>query len=923
MAEEARIMLEEMYLSAAEKGEKKAILIILEHADLFDVNCTDSEGRTALLVALENRHLDVMEILLSEKRVQLGDTLLRAVNLQFTPGVVVICKHLRERNDLPAGLVNRCQNDDFHPDMTAAVLASQHNNFEILKILIEFGATIEDPDHIDFFTEEFTLEHSVGRINVYRALTSEACLCLTNVDPLEAAFRLGRKMRTLSEREFEFRAQYQEMAENCEEFASQLMNYVRNSEEQNVVLTHDPKEWSRAGFRGDFKEPFKVKTSIKYDQKKFVAHPHCQQRLVERWYHGLPNWRRLSPLQKFLFSLLVIMCFPFISMCFIISPNVRPGKYLNTPFIRFLCHIASQLLFLLMLVAQFATLDDVESESGDPDDPDDETKVRLMPSPYEWVMVLFLIALTWKELSFLLNKGFAAFSENLQSKLFDTVTLALYWGWVFCQVIAIWQVILHSSPMESPEMFRNDFNTTYTSTESQESITSIDTLVEDIMPITNYTTNNSTFGVLRKVEIIFEREDQLQDELLTILRSRFGEGGDSAHRVRRAPARLNVGGQSKRLNVDLYKDANVTLSKLPATHPLLIGEALLAVAKVFSFMGVVRMTVVHLHVGPMQISFGRMGGDIVKFLVLFVLILVAFAVGMSELYHSYTKDLHRDCLLRNDNRCVIPYKDFQASLVSLFWTLFGMTPLESVQVDVASHWVTEFVGYFLFAIYHVIAIIALLNILIAMMSNTYTRIEDDADIQWKFSRSTLWMSYYEEAASLSPPFNLIPSWRTIKNVYAFKVLRGKGARKRKKSMKVKTKDKEYKELMQQLVQRFIFDKKGDEDSSAQETWMLQLKQDVSGFKYDMFETLGSLSKTMSNIHKSVDENAPEEEGHIGSEFLKAVEGVVQEAENVGLPIRPDTFTTLGPNTAQDLAFADDEHVKDTDDEDYDEDEDQL
>lgn len=35
--------------------------------------------------------------------------------------------------------------------------------------------------------------------------------------------------------------------------------------------------------------------------------------------------------------------------------------------------------------------------------------------------------------------------------------------------------------------------------------------------------------------------------------------------------------------------------------------------------------------------------------------------------------------------------------------------------------------------------------------------QDHADIEWKFARTKLWMSYFEEGATLPPPFNIIPS----------------------------------------------------------------------------------------------------------------------------------------------------------------------
>lgn len=36
-------------------------------------------------------------------------------------------------------------------------------------------------------------------------------------------------------------------------------------------------------------------------------------------------------------------------------------------------------------------------------------------------------------------------------------------------------------------------------------------------------------------------------------------------------------------------------------------------------------------------------------------------------------------------------------------------------------------------------------------------IEQHSDTEWKFARTKLWMSYFEESATLPPPFNIFPN----------------------------------------------------------------------------------------------------------------------------------------------------------------------
>lgn len=40
-------------------------------------------------------------------------------------------------------------------------------------------------------------------------------------------------------------------------------------------------------------------------------------------------------------------------------------------------------------------------------------------------------------------------------------------------------------------------------------------------------------------------------------------------------------------------------------------------------------------------------------------------------------------------------------------------------------------------------------------------IQERADVEWKFARSKLWISYFEEGGTVPPPFNVIPTHKTV------------------------------------------------------------------------------------------------------------------------------------------------------------------
>ncbi len=56
---------------------------------------------------------------------------------------------------------------------------------------------------------------------------------------------------------------------------------------------------------------------------------------------------------------------------------------------------------------------------------------------------------------------------------------------------------------------------------------------------------------------------------------------------------------------------------------------------------------------------------------------------------------------------------------TVFWSLFGLSEKEGVQLDEYNNHFTEFIGYLIYGTFNIASVIVLLNMLIAMMSNTY------------------------------------------------------------------------------------------------------------------------------------------------------------------------------------------------------------
>ncbi|XP_042311738.1 short transient receptor potential channel 4 isoform X2 [Sceloporus undulatus] len=283
-------------------------------------------------------------------------------------------------------------------------------------------------------------------------------------------------------------------------------------------------------------------------------------------------------------------------------------------------------------------------------------------------------------------------------------------------------------------------------------------------------------------------------------------------------------------------------------HPTLVAEALFAIANIFSSLRLISLFTANSHLGPLQISLGRMLLDILKFLFIYCLVLLAFANGLNQLYFYYETtegDRCKGIRCENQNNA---FSTLFETLQSLFWSVFGLINLYVTNVK-ARHEFTEFVGATMFGTYNVISLVVLLNMLIAMMNNSYQLIADHADIEWKFARTKLWMSYFEEGGTLPTPFNVIPSpkslWYLIR--WLWRQLCRKKIRRKPESFGTigrraadnLRRHHQYQEVMRNLVKRYVAAMIRDaktEEGLTEENFK-ELKQDISSFR---FEVLGLL-----------------------------------------------------------------------------------
>ncbi|VDK44868.1 unnamed protein product [Gongylonema pulchrum] len=84
------------------------------------------------------------------------------------------------------------------------------------------------------------------------------------------------------------------MSRKCQSFTVNMLEQVRGSKELEIVLNHTTNAWEEVTERKSTslcQQLARLKLAIKLRQKRFVAHPNCQQLLSAIFYEGLPGFR--------------------------------------------------------------------------------------------------------------------------------------------------------------------------------------------------------------------------------------------------------------------------------------------------------------------------------------------------------------------------------------------------------------------------------------------------------------------------------------------------------------------------------------------------------------------------------------------------------------------------------------------------------
>uniref|UniRef100_A0AAQ5XTT7 Transient receptor ion channel domain-containing protein n=1 Tax=Amphiprion ocellaris TaxID=80972 RepID=A0AAQ5XTT7_AMPOC len=396
---------EELFLEAAEYGNIPEVRRMLEELPGLNVNCVNYMGQNALQLAVANEHLEVTKLLLKKKDLaRIGDALLLAISKGYTRIVEAILSHeaFADSRRLTNSPGQAETHDDFFSydedgtrfslDITPIILASQCHEYEIVHILFLKGARIERPH--DYLCQCMTcseqqrhdsFSHSQSRINAYKGLASPAYLCLSNEDPVMAALELSNELAVLANTEKEFKNDYKKLSMQCKDFVVGLLDLCRNTEEVEAILNGDT-EARQSSETCSRQNLIRLKLAIKYELKK-----------------------------------------------------VR--KLMCGPFLKFVAHAASFMIFLCLLVLNAADRFGGTSLLPNMTTHDYPSQLfRMKTTPFTWMEILIIswvIGKIWKECKGIWSQDFREYISEPWN-LLDFSILAIFMTSFIARLMAFW-----------------------------------------------------------------------------------------------------------------------------------------------------------------------------------------------------------------------------------------------------------------------------------------------------------------------------------------------------------------------------------------------------------------------------------------------------------------------------------------------------
>uniref|UniRef100_A0A1I8H952 Sodium/potassium-transporting ATPase subunit alpha n=1 Tax=Macrostomum lignano TaxID=282301 RepID=A0A1I8H952_9PLAT len=186
---------------------------------------------------------------------------------------------------------------------------------------------------------------------------------------------------------------------------------------------------------------------------------------------------------------------------------------------------------------------------------------------------------------------------------------------------------------------------------------------------------------------------------------------------------------------------------LDGLEPHLAGSVAMGFGHAFTLLSIFSMAALQRHVGTLVVSLSRVLKDVLNFAAILLVVLSAWTCLLITLYRVVS--------------CASAYFQSDGTVFqTLFWSLLTMSAREDhlLQSGASGHVslkTLELLGFLAHISFVIVGAVVLINLLVAMMSETFAQLSAVRESDWLYRASLTKIKYLQVGPDLPVPFNLL------------------------------------------------------------------------------------------------------------------------------------------------------------------------
>ena len=199
-------------------------------------------------------------------------------------------------------------------------------------------------------------------------------------------------------------------------------------------------------------------------------------------------------------------------------------------------------------------------------------------------------------------------------------------------------------------------------------------------------------------------------------------------------------------------DTFTSLANISGNNAIHVGMVMLSFGAGLEFFGILRWLVLLETTGPIVLCVLNVIGDALRMVSIYVVLFISHAIAFWSLYKPFRPDSKQTNENATQNytlaKSASAMKSQRGLVSTLFWRIIASSGPEMVNIknnnDPDHDFSIEFshlMGLVLWGLYQIIIYVLMLNLLIAVLNTSYSKLWQNVDMEWKYNRSRFQVLY--------------------------------------------------------------------------------------------------------------------------------------------------------------------------------------